>query len=65
MVSLKRAGMVIPALCRSDECSLCRTKMLTGKVYHPGGVRLRKSDRVFSYIHPCVAYPVTHLEILL
>ncbi len=33
MISLEKAGVVIPALCRSGECSLCRTKLLSGKVY--------------------------------
>ena len=65
MISLERAGMVIPALCRSGECSLCRTKLLSGKVYQPNGVKLRKSDRAFGYIHPCMAYPITDIEILL
>ena len=65
MISLERAGIVIPALCRSGECSLCRTKLLSGKVYQPNDVKLRKSDRIFGYIHPCVAYPTTDIEILL
>ena len=65
MISLERAGMAIPALCRSGECSLCRTKLLSGKVYQPNGVKLRKSDRAFGYIHPCMAYPITDIEILL
>jgi glycine betaine catabolism B len=65
MISLERAGMVIPVLCRSGECSLCRTKLLSGKVYQPNDVKLRKSDRTFGYIHPCVAYPTTDIEILL
>ena len=65
MISLERAGIVIPALCRSGECSLCRTKLLSGKVYQPHGAKLRKSDRAFGYIHPCVAYPITDIEILL
>ncbi len=65
MVSLERAGITIPALCRSGECSLCRTKLLSGKVYQPNGVKLRKSDRAFGYIHPCMAYPITDIEILL
>ncbi len=65
MVSLEKNGIVIPASCRSGECSLCRTKMLSGKVFHPEGVRLRKSDSQFGYIHPCMAYPLTDLEILL
>ena len=65
MISLERAGMAIPALCRSGECSLCRTKLLSGKVYQPNDVKLRKSDRTFGYIHPCVAYPTTDIEIML
>lgn len=65
MISLERAGVTIPALCRSGECSLCRTKLLSGKVYQPNGVKLRKSDRTFGYIHPCMAYPITDIEILL
>lgn len=65
MISLERSGIVIPALCRSGECSLCRTKLLSGRVFQPDGVKLRKSDRQFGYIHPCMAYPLEDLEILL
>ncbi|PKN70729.1 MAG: hypothetical protein CVU52_08900 [Deltaproteobacteria bacterium HGW-Deltaproteobacteria-10] len=65
MISLEREGVVIPALCRSGECSLCRTKLLSGSVYQPNGVKLRKSDRTFGYIHPCLAYPITDIEIML
>ena len=65
MVSLERAGVIIPALCRSGECSLCRTKLISGKVFQPNGVKLRKSDRQFGYIHPCMAYPLTDVEIML
>jgi ferredoxin-NADP reductase len=65
MASLERHGIVIPAQCRSGECSLCRTRLVSGKVYQPEGVRLRKSDRTFGYIHPCMAYPLEDLELLL
>lgn len=65
MVSLERAGLAIPALCRSGECSMCRTKLLAGRVFQSEAARLRKSDRAFGYIHPCVAYPISDLEILL
>jgi glycine betaine catabolism B len=65
MNSLERGGIVIPALCRSGECSLCRTKLLSGKVFQPEGARIRKSDRMFGYIHPCLAYPLTDVEILI
>jgi ferredoxin-NADP reductase len=64
MISLERAGIVIPALCRSGECSLCRTKLISGRVYQPEGVKLRKSDRDFGYIHACMAYPLDNLEIM-
>ena len=65
MISLERAGITIPASCRSGECSLCRTKLLSGKVYQAQGAKLRKSDRVYGYIHPCVAYPLEDLEIMI
>ena len=65
MISLEKAGVIIPALCRSGECSLCRTKLVSGKVYQPNGVKLRKSDRAFGYIHPCMAYPITDMVIML
>lgn len=65
MVSLERAGIILPALCRSGECSLCRTKLLSGRVFQPQGVKLRKSDRQCGYIHPCLAYPIEDIEIQL
>jgi len=63
MISLEREGIVLPASCRSGECSLCRTKLVSGKVFQPRGVKLRKSDQVFGYIHPCLAYPLSDLEL--
>ena len=63
MNSLERAGIVLPASCRSGECSLCRTKLVAGKVFQPQGVKLRKSDRAFGYIHPCLAYPLSDIEL--
>ncbi len=65
MNSLERAGIVVTASCRSGECSLCRTKLVSGKVFQPRGVKLRKSDRAFGYIHPCMAYPLENLEIII
>ncbi len=61
--SLERGGIVLPASCRSGECSLCRTKLVSGRVFQPRGVKLRKSDRAFGYIHPCLAYPLSDLEL--
>jgi ferredoxin-NADP reductase len=63
--SLERSGKALPTSCRSGECSLCRTKLLSGKVFQPATVKLRKSDRQYNYIHPCMAYPLEDLELML
>ncbi len=65
LTSLERAGIVVENCCRSGECSLCRVKMLKGRVYQPENVLLRKSDEEAGYIHSCAAYPLEDLEILL
>jgi ferredoxin len=65
LVSLEKGGAVVPSLCRSGECSMCRLKILSGKVFQPAGVPVRKSDRQFGYVHSCAAYPLSDLEILL
>ncbi len=64
MNSLERSGIVLPALCRSGECSLCRTKLMKGRVFHPESVKIRKSDLKYNYIHPCVAFPLEDLELM-
>jgi ferredoxin len=63
--ALEKNGIVVPSLCRSGECSMCRVKILSGKVYQPTGALLRKSDRQFGYVHACVSYPLEDLELLI
>lgn len=63
--SLERAKRNIPALCRSGECSYCRTKIISGKVFMPENTGIRESDRVNGYVHACVAYPLEDLVIRL
>ncbi len=65
IISLEKNGIVIPSACRSGECSLCRTKLISGKIFHPQGVKLRKSDAQFGYIHPCMAYPIEDIEVMI
>jgi len=64
MRSLEKKGVLIPSLCRSGECSMCRVKILSGKVFQPAGVPVRKSDTHFGYVHSCVSYPLEDLEIV-
>jgi len=63
--ALEKNEILVPSLCRSGECSMCRVKILSGKVYQPAGVPVRKSDRQFGYVHSCMAFPISDLEILL
>jgi ferredoxin-NADP reductase len=63
--ALEKNEIRVPSLCRSGECSMCRVKILSGKVYQPAGVPVRKSDRQFGYVHSCMAFPISDLEILI
>jgi ferredoxin-NADP reductase len=65
MNTLERYGFVVPAVCRSGECSACRTRLLSGKVFQPTYTGLRESDRQHGYIHACVSYPLDDLRIRL
>jgi ferredoxin-NADP reductase len=62
---LERQGVQVPTLCRSGECSQCRVKVLSGRVFQPAGALVRKSDRRFGYVHACVSYPLDDLEIMI
>ena len=63
MNSLERAGIVIPAVCRSGECTACRTRLISGKVFAPARVHHRQADKKSGYIHPCMSYPLDDLAI--
>jgi ferredoxin len=65
LTALEKQGLVVPSECRSGECSMCRVKVLSGRVYQPAGALVRKSDRKFGYVHSCVSYPLTDLEIII
>lgn len=61
--ALEKNGINPENACRSGECSLCRVRLVSGKVYNPEESRLRRSDKTFGYIHSCVAFPVEDIEI--
>jgi len=63
--TFERYGIVIPAECRVGECSLCRVRLLSGKVFMPENTGLRAADRQHGYIHSCVAFPLEDLQIRL
>ncbi|MGD0855938.1 MAG: FAD-dependent oxidoreductase [Dehalococcoidia bacterium] len=63
LISLEKAGLVVPAVCRSGECTACRTKLLNGKVFSPERVKKRWIDEKANYMHPCMSYPLGDLII--
>lgn len=65
LTSLEKNGLRVPSRCRSGECSHCRIKVLSGKVFQPQGTPVRRSDAKFGYVHSCVSYPLGDLEVLL
>lgn len=63
--TFEQAGLAPPSQCRSGECSMCRVRILKGRVFQPAGVPLRYADRQQGYVHCCVSYPLEDLEILI
>ena len=64
VTALERAGILIETACRSGECGLCRTKVLSGDVFVcPEGDGRRVADKDFGYVHACSAYPVSDCKI--
>lgn len=63
MNSLERAGLAIDAICRSGECTVCRTRLVEGNVFAPERARRRWVDERAGYIHPCMSYPLEKLVI--
>ncbi len=63
--TLEKNEILVPSLCPSRACSTCRVKILSGQVYQPAGIPVRKPDRQFGYVHSCMAFPISDLEILL
>ena len=60
---MERAGLVVEAICRSGECSVCRTRLREGRVFAPQRVLKRWVDEKAGFIHPCMSYPLSDLRI--
>ena len=61
--ALEKNGIAARSQCRSGQCSFCRVKIISGKVFQPIGTPVRKSDSRFGYVHACVSYPLGDLRI--
>lgn len=65
LTALERSGVRMNVCCRSGECSLCRVKLVDGKVFLAKGILQRYADEKYGYIHSCKAYPTSDLEIII
>ena len=64
LTALERAGIPAPNKCRSGGCGYCHSKWLSGAYQiAPGRDGRREADRKFGWIHPCVTYPLSDMEI--
>lgn len=63
--TLEKNGITVPTSCRSGECGFCHSTLTSGKVYVPKEVDgRREADIKFDHIHPCVAFPLSDIEII-
>ncbi len=51
-----------PVHCTVGVCGFCRSKLISGTVKTENSL-LRKKDIDYKYIHPCVSYPQSDIEI--
>ncbi|MDR0879365.1 MAG: FAD-dependent oxidoreductase [Clostridioides sp.] len=65
VASMEKAGVLKDVLCRSGECGMCRSRLMNGEVFQLPSAKVRRSDKRYGYIHPCVSYPMSDLEIIL
>ncbi len=65
ITTFEKNGLTVPSLCRSGECSLCRIRLLSGKVFQPRESLVRYSDQRSGNIHSCMSYPLMDLEIMI
>ena len=62
--TLEKSGIRAPSRCRSGECGFCRTRLVSGTVYIPKSMDMRrKADNRYGYIHPCCTYPLSALVV--
>ncbi len=62
--AMERAGIKAPAHCRSGECGWCHSRLVSGEVYIPAEADGRRlGDIKFNWIHPCVSFPLSDIEL--
>ena len=66
LTAIERAGLILDSRCRSGECGICRSQLVSGDVFIlPDGDGRREADKELGFIHPCATYPLSDLEVIL
>lgn len=64
LAAMEAAGISVPADCRSGSCGWCRSRLIAGEIHMPEGHdERREADRKFGWIHPCVSFPRSDIEL--
>lgn len=64
LTAMERAGVPAPNRCRAGGCGYCHSKWLSGEFrIAEGRDGRREADRKFGWIHPCVTYPMSDMEL--
>lgn len=64
LTAMERAGVPAPNKCRAGGCGYCHSKWIAGEFrIAEGRDGRREADRKFGFVHPCVTYPLSDMEI--
>lgn len=62
--AMESAGIKVPSDCRSGQCGWCHSRLISGETYIPASSDGRRmADKKFGWVHPCVTYPISDIEI--
>ena len=62
--AMESAGIKVPSDCRSGQCGWCHSRLISGETYIPASADGRRmADKKFGWVHPCVTYPLSDIEI--
>lgn len=61
--AIQSAGITVTSDCRSGICGWCHSRLICGNVFIPDDADgRREADKKFGWIHPCVTYPLSDIE---
>lgn len=64
LTAMERGGVPAPNKCRAGGCGYCHSKWISGEFrIAEGRDGRREADRKFGFVHPCVTYPLSDMEI--